>query len=70
MPHKIQSESGDMCGGFTGLPRKVSLRIFRPGAPQGREGNIAKKHSEKDAIGELFRVFLARYFFAALFMDR
>ena len=46
------------------------LTHFPPGSPAGAKEKPAKKHSEKDAIGGLIRVFLARYFFAALFMDR
>ena len=37
---QMQSESGDMCGGFASLRSKVSLRRFPPGSPMGgREKN-------------------------------
>ena len=51
---QMQSESGDMCGGFASLRSKVSLHCFPPGRliePRGKQC----KYSEKDAAGGLFR---------------
>ena len=39
---QMQSESGDMCGGFASLRSKVSLRRFPPGSPMGARGKRRK----------------------------
>ena len=39
---QMQSESGDMCGGFGSLAAKVSLRCFPPGSPVGTRGKHRK----------------------------
>ena len=50
----IQSESGDMCGGFGGLASQGFLTAFPAREPCGRERNGAES-SEKAAVGGLFR---------------
>ena len=36
---QMQSESGDMCGGFGPCRARLPCAVSRPGAPRGREGN-------------------------------
>ena len=48
---QIQSESGDMCGGFGPCRARLPCAVSRPGAPQGREGNgvnIRKRTPQAD----------------------